>query len=75
MASEIEDLQRQIDDVLNVVRFNQKSNSEYMSVIRDESFKFRKDDDERLKSLEKETADLKSRVKDLEAKLGKMGKK
>lgn len=74
MADVSDDLQKQIDGLSAVIKFNAKTASEYSAVLADRIEVLRKDV-ESLKSAAKAMDDLKSRVKDIETKLGKMGKK
>jgi hypothetical protein len=73
--SDIKDLKGQIDSIWDAVGTNFREGVKTMAALFDEANRLDKVYGEKSKAAEKEIADLKARVKELETKLGKMGKK
>ncbi|HTF89330.1 MAG TPA: hypothetical protein VK843_13040 [Planctomycetota bacterium] len=73
--SDIKDLDRRIDEALDAMSIVSKNAMEYTTKVREMVVDLRKQLGDPLKTAEKEIADLKTRVKDIETKLAKMPKK
>ena len=72
--SDIKDLQRQIEGVLDAIRIVDKNAIDRIGFVKEDVTALRKQVGDPMKTAEKEIADLKARVKELETKVGKMKK-